>query len=125
MSTVIKKKDGGYRLFTKGASEMVLSKCKHIIQDPSMKAINFTESDNEELVKSAIEPMASNGLRTICVAYRDFPEDLGVPDWEDENVIVGDLTCLAIVGIEDPVRPEVQCFTLIFFKKVVSKRLRK
>ncbi|XP_066921379.1 plasma membrane calcium-transporting ATPase 1-like [Clytia hemisphaerica] len=107
MSTVIKKKDGGYRLFTKGASEMVLSKCRYIIQDPSMKAEQFTESDNEALVKTAIEPMASNGLRTICIAYRDFPEDLGVPDWEDESVIVDDLTCLAIVGIEDPVRPEV------------------
>jgi len=32
----------------------------------------------------------------------------GLPDWEDEDEIVSDLTCLAIVGIEDPVRPEVR-----------------
>lgn len=32
---------------------------------------------------------------------------LGVPDWEDESAVVSELTCLAIVGIEDPVRPEV------------------
>ncbi len=31
----------------------------------------------------------------------------GEIDWEDEEAITGDLTCLAIVGIEDPVRPEV------------------
>jgi len=29
------------------------------------------------------------------------------PDWEDETTIITDLTCIAIVGIEDPVRPEV------------------
>jgi len=31
------------------------------------------------------------------------------PNWEDEMTIITDLTCIAIVGIEDPVRPEV-CF---------------
>jgi len=29
------------------------------------------------------------------------------PNWEDEVAITNDLTCIAIVGIEDPVRPEV------------------
>ena len=29
------------------------------------------------------------------------------PNWEDESEIVSKLTCLCIVGIEDPVRPEV------------------
>ncbi len=30
-----------------------------------------------------------------------------VPDWDDEPNIITDLTCLALIGIEDPVRPEV------------------
>jgi len=29
------------------------------------------------------------------------------PDWDDEEQIVSNLTCVCIVGIEDPVRPEV------------------
>jgi len=29
------------------------------------------------------------------------------PDWDDEERIVSNLTCVCIVGIEDPVRPEV------------------
>lgn len=29
------------------------------------------------------------------------------PDWEQEDDIVQGLTCICIVGIEDPVRPEV------------------
>lgn len=29
------------------------------------------------------------------------------PDWDDEDEILSCLVCLCIVGIEDPVRPEV------------------
>ena len=29
------------------------------------------------------------------------------PEWEDEDAIVCKLTCICVVGIEDPVRPEV------------------
>lgn len=51
--------------------------------------------------------MASEGLRTICLAYRDFPASEGEPDWDNEGHILSGLTCIAVVGIEDPVRPEV------------------
>lgn len=60
--------------------------------------------------------MASEGLRTICLAFRDFPAGEPEPEWDNENDIVTGLTCIAVVGIEDPVRPEVgslcklQCF---------------
>lgn len=60
------------------------------------------------MVRKVIEPMACDGLRTICVAYRDFPAEAGEPDWDAENDILNDLTCICVVGIEDPVRPEVR-----------------
>lgn len=50
--------------------------------------------------------MACEGLRTICIAYRDLPCN-PEPDWENEAEIVTELTCITVVGIEDPVRPEV------------------
>jgi len=31
------------------------------------------------------------------------------PDWDNEDDVVCDLTCICIVGIEDPVRDEVLC----------------
>jgi len=49
--------------------------------------------------------MAHDALRTICIAYKDLGKD--VLDWDDEDKIINDLTCIAIVGIEDPVRAEV------------------
>ncbi|KAF7381925.1 hypothetical protein HZH68_015798 [Vespula germanica] len=115
MSTVIPREGGGYRLFTKGASEIIMKKCAFIYgRDGHLE--KFTREMQERLVKNVIEPMACNGLRTISIAYRDFvPGKAEInqvhsdnePNWEDEENIVNNLTCLGIVGIEDPVRPEV------------------
>ncbi|XP_049928798.1 plasma membrane calcium-transporting ATPase 1-like isoform X1 [Epinephelus moara] len=106
MSTVLKNHDGSYRMFSKGASEILLRKCcKILIADGQAKG--FKPRDRDDLVKKVIEPMASEGLRTICLAYRDFPASDGEPDWEDEAHILTGLTCIGVVGIEDPVRPEV------------------
>jgi len=58
--------------------------------------------------------MASEGLRTICLAFRDFPAGEPEPEWDNENDIVTGLTCIAVVGIEDPVRPEVGSLNKLF-----------
>ncbi|KAI4810310.1 hypothetical protein KUCAC02_019149 [Chaenocephalus aceratus] len=106
MSTVLYNPDGSYRMFSKGASEILLLKCCMILA-PSGEAIPFRTRKREEMMKQVIEPMASQGLRTICLAYKDFPAADGEPNWEDEGDILSNLTCIAVVGIEDPVRPEV------------------
>ncbi|XP_066436768.1 plasma membrane calcium-transporting ATPase 3 isoform X3 [Eleutherodactylus coqui] len=105
MSTVVCLPNGGFRLYSKGASEIVLKKCSNILNGAG-ELRTFRPRDRDEMVKKVIEPMACDGLRTICIAYRDF-QGVPEPEWENENEIVGDLTCLAVVGIEDPVRPEV------------------
>ena len=70
---------------------------------------------------SHITYMYYNGLIPIWqshshIIYRDIPKstestdeitaDVDI-DWEDEDTVVSGLTCIGIVGIEDPVRPEV------------------
>nr|XP_013795134.1 PREDICTED: plasma membrane calcium-transporting ATPase 4-like [Apteryx mantelli mantelli] len=105
MSTVLKNMNSGFRMYSKGASEIILRKCTRILDkngDPRV----FKLKDRDEMVKKVIEPMACHGLRTICLAFRDFPAG-AEPDWDSENEILSDLTCIAVVGIEDPVRPEV------------------
>ncbi|XP_026115053.1 plasma membrane calcium-transporting ATPase 3-like isoform X2 [Carassius auratus] len=105
MSTVIQMPDGSFRLYSKGASEILLRKCSFILgRDDETRA--FKPRDKEEIVKKVIEPMACDGLRTICIAYRELPAD-PMPDWDNETDIVSNLTCITMVGIEDPVRPEV------------------
>ncbi|XP_073732122.1 plasma membrane calcium-transporting ATPase 4 isoform X3 [Misgurnus anguillicaudatus] len=104
MSTVVKNATGsGFRMYSKGASEILLRKCSQIL-DASGQPRAFKPKDRDEMVRKVIEPMACEGLRTICVAMRDFSSE---PDWENEADILNDLTCICVVGIEDPVRPEV------------------
>ncbi|XP_045116619.1 plasma membrane calcium-transporting ATPase 2-like isoform X3 [Portunus trituberculatus] len=114
MSTVIPR-DGGYRIFTKGASEIVMKKCS-FIHGKDGKLESFSKSMQDRLVREVIEPMACNGLRTISIAYRDFVRGKAEinqvhfenePHWDDEDHIINNLTCLCVLGIEDPVRPEV------------------
>ncbi|XP_078065872.1 plasma membrane calcium-transporting ATPase 2 isoform X2 [Mustelus asterias] len=105
MSTVIKMQDGSFRMYSKGASEIVLKKCANILNAAGEIRV-FRPRDRDEMVKKVIEPMACDGLRTICIAFRDFPGN-PEPEWDNENGILMDLTCIAVVGIEDPVRPEV------------------
>ncbi|KAJ8934883.1 hypothetical protein NQ314_013162 [Rhamnusium bicolor] len=115
MSTVIPRQGGGFRLFTKGASEIILHKCAFIYGHDG-RLEKFTRDMQERLLKQVIEPMACDGLRTICIAFREFvPGKAEInqvhtehePNWDDEDNIVNNLTCLCVVGIEDPVRPEV------------------
>ena len=108
---------GGVRLFCKGASEMVLNKCRYIMKGDTIE--DFTPANYNQINTTVIEPMASEGLRTICVTYKDFvpagqklnkgeeilSDDI---DWDQEEAkLTSNLVCICICGIEDPVRPEV------------------
>ncbi|XP_026791460.1 plasma membrane calcium-transporting ATPase 4 isoform X2 [Pangasianodon hypophthalmus] len=105
MSTVLKNADGsGFRMYSKGASEIILRKCSYILDAAGQPRV-FKPKDRDEMVRKVIEPMACDGLRTICVATREFTGE--EPNWDNEADILSDLTCICVVGIEDPVRPEV------------------
>lgn len=117
MSTVVPldKEILTYRLFCKGAGEIVMQKCAFVIRRQGQVA-NLTADEQMNIIKTVIEPMASDGLRTICLAYKDYVKgapNLGevqfdsTPDWDNESAIVKDLVLIAICGIEDPVRGEV------------------
>lgn len=74
--------------------------------DRTGRVIKFSKEDQDRLVRAVIEPMASEGLRTICVAYRSFSKGPSAatnetqlqageePNWEDEAGVVSGLTCL-------------------------------
>lgn len=126
--------DSRYRVFCKGASEVVVKKCDYIL-DSNGQPQPFTASDHEWTVHNVIEPMACDGLRTICLAYKDYVNANANPlkrttshqsamswisspaqkndgnmdgiDWDDDATVMSGLTCVLIVGIEDPVRDEV------------------
>jgi len=50
---------------------MLLLRC-HWIHGRDGEVRRFLPNDQEIVVRNVIEPMASNGLRTICLAYKEF-----------------------------------------------------
>uniref|UniRef100_F6WCS9 Calcium-transporting ATPase n=1 Tax=Ornithorhynchus anatinus TaxID=9258 RepID=F6WCS9_ORNAN len=106
MSTVLKRSDGSFQIYSKGASELMLAKCTRILSANGVDKV-LTKQEREHILKSILEPMACEGLRTMCLAFREFPVCGQEPNWEREEEVVSDLTCIALVGIEDPVREEV------------------
>eukprot|EP00092_Neocalanus_flemingeri_P071516 GFUD01087926.1.p1 GENE.GFUD01087926.1~~GFUD01087926.1.p1 ORF type:complete len:1187 (-),score=187.92 GFUD01087926.1:1846-5406(-) len=120
MSTIIPLDNGGFRVYTKGASEIVMKKCSFLVGEGG-KIEAFTTAHQDRLVSTVIEPMAKDGLRTISIAYRDFvpgkadknqvhyDSSTGDPNFENmgEDNVIANMTCFCVVGIEDPVRDEV------------------
>ncbi|VDD92928.1 unnamed protein product, partial [Enterobius vermicularis] len=117
MMTVINRPGGGFRVYAKGASEIILSRCSYILGAQG-KVIPFNDKQRESMTRNVIEPMASDGLRTLGLAYKDYiPNDqnieanevhfTGEVNWDDEESVRNGMTAIAIVGIQDPVRPEV------------------
>jgi magnesium-transporting ATPase (P-type) len=109
---LITKKDstssGGLRFYCKGASERVLDDCAFFTGQDG-KPQPLTPAKRREL-EEMIFGMADRALRTICIAHKDYTSVKELPaGWETNSPDSSDLTCDAIVGIMDPLRPEVSC----------------
>jgi len=114
MSWVVPLESGGYRLYSKGAAEVILARCMSEFNvTGENKALN-DESSN--LLSSTVEQYARRGMRCLAIAYRDLPSDANFDsksnkvlnsDGTEALEVETDLVFLALVGIEDPLRPEV------------------
>lgn len=118
MGVVIKIDDSKWRFFVKGASEVILKKCNKIINivksddnTTTSSVIDLTE-DHFDKVQKVINDYATQSLRTIGIAYRDFEKFQIEEINSGEEISYGDLfdklTLLSIVGIEDPLREGVR-----------------
>jgi len=114
---VIRLSDGTYRMYVKGAAEILLDKCTRIIADATkpVKSAKLTKDDRNSLA-SAINKDAIKSLRMIGFVYRDFRSwppprakalevDLREAVFED---IFEEMVFLGVVGIQDPLRPGVK-----------------
>ncbi|KAJ8608607.1 hypothetical protein MRB53_039574 [Persea americana] len=116
MGTVIKLKNGGYRLLVKGASEIMLEKCSNIVTEPTKNISSAPLSATQhESLTHLIDEYASRSLRTLGFIYKDFQEwpprharrledDRNAAVFED---VCKSMTFLGLVGIQDPLRPGV------------------
>lgn len=117
MATIVKLPNGKFRAYVKGASEILLANCNHVISSPESEVFSTTEltEEDREMLLETITSYAGQTLRTIGSSYRDFeswpPKELeGVKELtaKEFNKVHKDMTLVAIYGIKDPLRPAVK-----------------
>jgi magnesium-transporting ATPase (P-type) len=106
------------RLYTKGAAEVILAKCSKYLNAQGAE-VEITANMRREL-SASIQTMGKKSLRVLALAHRVTPHKKarntrsgaaggggrsGTPSSEDME---SDLTLDALVGIKDPLRPDVQ-----------------
>ncbi|KAI9346505.1 hypothetical protein BDR26DRAFT_931870 [Obelidium mucronatum] len=113
MSTLIQPRaktpgnQGKFRLHSKGASEIILGLCTHILV--SSNCVEPLDAETAAKILKTIKLWASEGLRTIGLAYRNT--DQLITSVDSGNGISDDpehdLTWIGLVAIKDPLRKEV------------------
>lgn len=101
MSTIHKTADGILQ-FTKGALDEILKHCTRIFKNGEVSPL--TDADRDAVLKKNKE-FADRALRVLACGYKQLscvPEDQSPDNIENELVFCG------LVGMIDPVRPEVK-----------------
>ncbi len=102
MSTVHKTENGKLVQFTKGAPDEILKRCTKAIVGG--KVVDLTDTKRAEIL-AANKAMADKALRVLAASMKTLTEEPKV--YEPEAVEL-DLTFVGLVGMIDPVRPEVK-----------------
>jgi P-type Ca2+ transporter type 2C len=108
MSTLIDKPGGKKRLLVKGAPEVMLERATAILDGGSSgsERTRPITAEEKKQVQETVAKLSSLGHRTLGLAYRDFAEGEATPASADD--LEKDLVLAAVLGIDDPVRPEVK-----------------
>jgi len=99
--TTIHNVSGKKIAYMKGAPEIVIENCSHLLLDGKIQKLT---KENRENLQKIIDSMALQALRNLGFAYKELPKDMEVFDEkiEENFVFVG------IMGMIDPPRSEVK-----------------
>ncbi|MDF2473248.1 MAG: hypothetical protein K0R21_1030 [Anaerocolumna sp.] len=106
MTTVHRMENGQIKSITKGAPDILISKCTYI--DKKGKAVPITR-EHINTMNRLNRSMAERALRVIAVAYKAIPESeiTYSSHLEINKPLESGLTLLGFIGMIDPPRPEV------------------
>ncbi|MDE5984095.1 MAG: cation-translocating P-type ATPase [Eubacterium sp.] len=101
MMSTVHKTDNGFVQYTKGAPDVVLSRCTTYFDNG--KQLPMTDEKRQEITASNKE-MADKALRVLCCAMRIYKDK---PESEEADALEKELCYIGLTGMIDPVRPEV------------------
>lgn len=101
MMSTVNMVDGEKYIFTKGALDSVIERCKYVLKNG--KKVKMTESVKAEIEKQN-SLMASSALRVLALAYKKCDEK--IKKYTSENS-ENDLIFIGLIGMIDPPRAEV------------------
>ena len=102
MSTVHKDENGNLVQFTKGAPDELLKRCTKALVGGEV--VELTDAIRAEIL-GANKAMADKALRVLAAAKKDLDS---APAVYDSQTVECDLCFVGLVGMIDPVRPEVK-----------------
>ena len=98
----VRTPDRQYVQFTKGAPDVVLKKCTHVLRGDEI--VPMTDEYMEYILKENKE-MADRALRVLACSMRVWNE---MPIYFESDFLEHDLVFVGLTGMIDPVRPEVK-----------------
>ncbi len=101
MMTTVHDENGKIVQYTKGATDVILSRCTTCLENG--KAVPMTEEKKAAIIAEN-KAMADRALRVLCAAVRYWDN---APDSYEDTYLEQELCYVGIVGMIDPVRPEV------------------
>ncbi len=102
MMSTLHSKDGSVIQYTKGAPDEVLARCDYYIENG--KVLPMTGQMRSEILADN-HRMAEKALRVLAAAERRWA---GMPENTEPANLEQQLTFIGLVGMIDPVRPEVR-----------------
>ncbi len=105
LMTTVHQKDGGYVQYTKGAPDVLLSRCTHYLGEDG-KVVEMTQ-DIIAKVEETNRNLANKALRVLAAGYRVWESQPTEQDYDTATMEEGLVFC-GLVGMIDPVRPEVK-----------------
>lgn len=102
MMSTIHEVDGGYRVFTKGAIDVLINRCNKILINDNVESLN--EEKKSEILEEN-KNLAKEGLRVLALAYKDISD---IPNEVSSKNIENDLVFIGMTAMIDPPRETVK-----------------
>ena len=101
MTTVHRDQEGAIVQYTKGAPDEIVKRCTHVYENGAV--VEMTEQKRDEILAQN-KAMADKALRVLAVVQKTLAKE---PDDYTSEAMEKDMCFVGLVGMIDPVRPEV------------------